>query len=72
MKNNKVEGGGLVPMNETLCDSLYVKELESRLETDPLVAGGLLQFMGDNGDFEMLSCKKEFTCGEFSCNGFVI
>lgn len=49
---------GLVSMTETLCDSLYVKELESRLETDPLVAGGLLQFMGDNGDLEMLSCKK--------------
>ena len=49
MKNNKMEDG-LVSMTETLCDSLYVKELESRLETDPLVAGGLLQFMGDNGD----------------------
>ena len=36
---------GLVPMNETLCDSLYVKELESRLETDPLVAGGLVEFV---------------------------
>ena len=43
---------GLVSMTETLCDSLYVKELESRLETDPLVAGGLLQFMGDNGDLK--------------------
>ncbi|MBS5556838.1 MAG: hypothetical protein KHX27_10595 [Alistipes sp.] len=71
MKNNKMEDG-LVSMTETLCDSLYVKELESRLETDPLVAGGLLQFMGDNGDLEMLSCKKEFSCGEFSCNGFVV
>ena len=59
MKNNKMEDG-LVSMTETLCDSLYVKELESRLETDPLVAGGLLQFMGDNGDLEMPSLSDLF------------
>lgn len=44
MNKHKMEEG-LVPMNETLCDSLYVKELESRLETDPLVAGGLVEFV---------------------------
>lgn len=71
MKNKKVDQG-LIPMNENLCDSLYVKELESRLETDPLVAGGLLQFMNEGGDFGLLDCKKEFSCGEFSCSSFVI
>ena len=43
MSHKKIEQG-LVPLNSNLNDEVYVKELEQRLETDPLGVGGLLDF----------------------------
>ncbi|MDR2407491.1 MAG: hypothetical protein LBE13_05195 [Bacteroidales bacterium] len=34
----------LISLNENLYDEFFVQELESRLETDPLLVGGLLDF----------------------------
>lgn len=43
MANKKIEQG-LVSLNSKLSDELYIKELEQRLETDPLAIGGLIDF----------------------------
>lgn len=43
MANKKIEQG-LVSLNSKLSDELYIKELEQRLETDPLAVGGLIDF----------------------------
>ena len=32
-------------MNDELCDELFVNELETRLETDPLLTNGLLDLV---------------------------
>ena len=44
--------------------TLYVEELEQRLETDPLAIGGLLS--GDFDGVEAYSCGKD--CDEFTCD----
>lgn len=46
MKND--EKDELVSLNDKLYDEFYVQELEKRLETDPLVVGGLLDFFFSN------------------------
>lgn len=43
LKKNAVLG--IKPMNENLCDEMFVHELEKRLETDPLMANGLLDLV---------------------------
>ena len=58
----------LLPMNEALCDELYVQQLEERLETDPLMVGGLLDLLSTkssvNADLRCFdtSCGAEFHC----------
>lgn len=43
LKKNEV--AGIKPVNEDLCDEMFVHELEKRLETDPLMANGLLDLV---------------------------
>lgn len=40
----------LVSVNSDLCDEMYVQELEKRLETDPLITNGLLNFVASTSD----------------------
>lgn len=40
----------LISVNKNLCDDMYVQELEKRLETDPLMTNGLLNFVTDTSD----------------------
>ena len=40
----------MLSLNDYLYDDFFVQELESRLETDPLSMGGLVQFLGDSGE----------------------
>lgn len=68
----KKESEELLSLNDTLCDELYVKELEERLETDPLLVGGLMNFVSGDG-FEAFgstnyqSCPFLFvSCGEYN------
>ena len=42
MKMKNDEKDELVSLNDKLYDEFYVQELEERLETDPLIVGGLL------------------------------
>lgn len=44
MKEKKIESR-IVPMNDEIYDGLFLEELEARLETDPLLPGGLLTLM---------------------------
>lgn len=64
----------LMSANESLYDDLFIQKLETRLETDPLGVGGLVDLMGgDASNIAMASngCEGEFTCdGEFSCDWF--
>lgn len=46
-KSNETEKR-IVPMNDQLYDGLFLEELEERLETDPLLPGGLLSLFGDS------------------------
>ncbi len=51
MENKKTSKGidseGLTPMNTELSE-FFVEELEQRLETDPLIAGGLLDLFSSS------------------------
>ncbi len=47
------EENRIVPMNDEIYDSMFLEELEERLETDPLLPGGLVSLIG--GDVDMLN-----------------
>lgn len=64
------EAKELRSLNEEL-PALYVEELESRLETDPLAVSGLwdinsLETLGCKVDVDV--CKSDFSDCNFSCN----
>ncbi|WP_289857313.1 hypothetical protein [uncultured Muribaculum sp.] len=62
MKNNKI-----IPVNNMLYDSMFVKELESRLESDPLFPGGLLEL--NTPEFTTLSANDTCTSpGALNCD----
>lgn len=66
LKKNEV--AGIQPINEELCDEMFVHELEKRLETDPLLANGLLDLvttMNASSEDADLLC---WTCDYNSCN----
>lgn len=54
MDDKKQKVNELVPMNDTLYDEYYVNELEERLETDPLMVGGLVDFLTESGQCDAL------------------
>ena len=45
MEKNSKENR-IVSMNDEIYDSMFLEELEERLETDPLVPGGLINLIG--------------------------
>lgn len=47
MEKNSKENR-IVPLNDEIYDSMFLEELEERLETDPLMPGGLINLIGDN------------------------
>ena len=63
MDEKKTKVNELVSMNDTLYDEYYVNELEERLETDPLMVGGLLNFLIESGQ-----CDASPRCG-IKCTG---
>lgn len=54
--------GELQPLNKKLYNEFTIKELEERLETDPLLLGAFLA--GDNA--RGCQCRKE--CDQCTCN----
>ena len=48
METKKKGVDGITSVNSGLFDGLYLKELEERLETDPLMADGLLNLVSTN------------------------
>jgi hypothetical protein len=64
----------MIPLNEKLYDEFFMQELELRLETDPLLVGGLVDFLNPNVDsvglqVTNLDCPELQTCGCF-CNNY--
>ena len=63
MKKKDIQG--IESMNKDLYDEMYVNELESRLETDPLLATGLLDLVSsanaapEDIDLLCIACKVE-------------
>lgn len=61
LKKNSVTG--IQSVNEELCDEMFVHELEKRLETDPLMANGLLDLVttmdasAEDVDFLCITCN---------------
>lgn len=57
----------LKSMNDRIYDEFYIQQLESRLETDPLMAGGLLDFMSVNAQTSPgaeVYCWIDLECGD--------
>jgi hypothetical protein len=58
----------IISLNEPLYDEFYVQELESRLETDPLIGGGLIDLFSSNESAAapgcVVYCGSDGGCGE--------
>lgn len=57
---------GQESLNSKLNEESYIRELEQRLETDPLTIGGIIEMQSDM-EISMI-CKKEYLvepCSEF-------
>jgi hypothetical protein len=52
----------LKSLNEKLYDDFFVQELDSRLETDPLMIGGLVDLFDSHDLLQPVSC--DVYCGE--------
>ena len=59
MSHKKIDQG-LVSLNAKLNDEVYVKELEQRLETDPLGVGGLIDFCQGHDITLFTECDKGY------------
>jgi hypothetical protein len=58
------KSGELISLNEQLYDEFFVQELESRLETDPLMVGELLDPLTSDSDLVAGVCDPIY------CNGY--
>ncbi|WP_065220148.1 MULTISPECIES: hypothetical protein [Butyricimonas] len=59
---NKERKDEIESLNDQLYDEFYVQELEERLETDPLLVGGLLDFFSDvesDGSDLLRGCQEQ-------------
>ncbi|MDR1898244.1 MAG: hypothetical protein LBR10_15815 [Prevotellaceae bacterium] len=56
----------LMSLNENLYDEFYIQELESRLETDPLAIGGILDMFSQDVSMAEGDCVGYSSCGENS------
>jgi hypothetical protein len=48
IKKNTEKNVEIISLNTDLYDDFFVQELEVRLETDPLMLGGLMELFSDN------------------------
>lgn len=48
----------LVSLNENLFDEMFLQELETRLETDPLLPNGLVDLMDDSSVNPLCTCNE--------------
>ncbi|MCX4332149.1 MAG: hypothetical protein OSJ25_01710 [Paramuribaculum sp.] len=63
----------IISLNDDLYDSMFLEELEVRLETDPLLPGGLIDLIDDVMD--SCECRGTYICGcnsECECDGTYI
>jgi hypothetical protein len=59
-------------LNENLYDEFFVKELEVRLETDPLGVGGLMEFFDSQLQLDPCGgqCHGQTSCNLGECQPF--
>ncbi|MDR2410645.1 MAG: hypothetical protein LBE13_21385 [Bacteroidales bacterium] len=58
------EKNELHSLNGQLYNEFFIQELESRLETDPLMVGGFIDSMAPSAA-DCFNCNLCFNCGEF-------
>lgn len=51
----------IIPLNNGLIDEMFLHELGTRLETDPLVPNGLLELVGENQLDALCVCYEQST-----------
>lgn len=70
MKNKKtsigIDSAEFTPMNTELSE-FFVEELEQRLETDPLIVGGLLDLFTSNDSLDGMKSVGIDNCDSFNC-----
>lgn len=69
----------IISLNDNLFNEMYLQELESRLETDPLIPNGLIDLMGnaeiygctcnDGSVYDFCTCDAGSHYVECSCHG---
>ena len=52
----------LMSVNAGLYDELFIQKLETRLETDPLAVGGLVELTGDDDMIGLLCWSDKNNC----------
>lgn len=67
MKKEKINVKRITSINEDLYDGMFLEELEQRLETDAIMAGGLLDLVGGEND-DICDCNNH-NC---YCNHYIV
>lgn len=67
-KFKNIDSEELVSMNTELPE-FFIEELEQRLETDPLIGGGLLDLFSPTGDPGSNSLDSDY-CSQMTCDGY--
>ena len=57
----------MVSLNEAANQDFFVEQLEERLETDPLMVGGLFDLIAQS---DVANYDDFSSCGEFFCRNF--
>lgn len=61
-----IDSEEFTPMNTELSE-FFVEELEQRLETDPLIVGGLLDLFSPNDSLDGMTSARIDNCDGFIC-----
>lgn len=56
MNMKKIKSEQMIALNDNLFNEMFLLELETRLETDPLLPSGLLELMNDSEINPMCEC----------------
>lgn len=62
VKNQNLQDGDLVSLNQNLYSEFTIQELEQRLETDPLLLGDMLQLLGNDAGCGAKGCTFDCDC----------
>lgn len=69
MNMKKIKSEQMIALNDNLFNEMFLLELETRLETDPLLPSGLLELMNDSEINPMCECYDNSRFVECICYG---